>query len=117
VILNGCETYSSGWAGAFGVPFSANGTTDFVADYQFVGRTPRAFVGWTAEAIIPSGGDITGFKHAQYGEALGYLFYDWMSGFPLYLCLEDFADVATGDGFTDQDKWKISGCVDLTRGD
>jgi hypothetical protein len=45
VFLDGCDTYSPRWARAFGIPFSPNGSQCTVADYQAIGRDPRAFVG------------------------------------------------------------------------
>lgn len=115
VILNGCETYSSLWSGAFGIPFSSEGSTNFVLDYQFTGRMPRAFVGWTNTVELPFGLDVGGAAHTAYGEALGQLFSKWMAGYPLEYCLDFFADKADEHDFDGHDSWRISGCVDLTR--
>lgn len=116
VILNGCETYGSDWATSFGIDFSPSGSTNIVLEYQFVGRKPQAFVGWTAEGEVPDF-DTTGLAHAQFGQAQAELFSRWMGGFPLDLCLEFFGETAVGFGFQGQDKWKISGCADLKRHD
>lgn len=116
-ILNGCETHSPLWAGAFGIPFSPEGSTNPVSEYLFAGREPRAFVGWEKEGELPDAGLGAALSHAEYGEALSCFFSYWMSGFPLEICLDQFAAVATGYGFAGQDSWKISGCTDLTRGD
>jgi hypothetical protein len=115
VILNGCETYSSIWAGVFGIPFSSETSTNTVLDYQYTGQGPRAFVGWDDVIKIPFGWDPFGIGHAQYGEALGELFSDWMSGYPLDFCVDSFADRALSYGYTGNDTWRISGCTDLTR--
>lgn len=117
VILNGCTTYSSDWADAFGIDFTPGGSASVVLEYQFLGRSPQAFVGWTAEVVVPGSFDPTGLSHTKYSLALAELFSRWMGGFPLDICLDFFGDSATGNGFTDQDKWKISGCVDLQRND
>lgn len=115
VILNGCETYSSLWAGVFGIPFSSETTTNIVLDYQYTGQMPRAFVGFTEIIKIPFNFDPTGIGHAQYGLALGELFSKWMAGYPLDFCLDSFADTALYYGYTGNDSWRISGCTDLTR--
>jgi len=116
VILNGCQTYSSLWAGCFGIPYSSGMSTNIVLEYQFTGQMPRAFVGWTNDVIkIPFGWDPTGIGHLQYGLALGELFSKWMEGFPLDFCVDSFADRALSYGYTGNDSWCISGCVDLTR--
>ena len=119
VVLNGCQTDGDQWARSFGVTYDPVGTTNYVPYYQYVGRSPRAFVGWTKENEAPGGWDVTlgGYAHAEFGTALGALWSDWMNGFPLITCLGDFADSATNNGFVGQDSWHISGCVDLQRGD
>jgi hypothetical protein len=116
VILNGCETYGSFWAGAFGIDFASAGSSNTTLDYQFTGRMPRAFVGWTGQGEVPDN-DFTGGAHAGYGEALAELFGYWMAGFPLDFCVDAFADKALANGFDGQDTWKISGCPDLQRRD
>lgn len=117
VILNGCSTYHADWANAFGIDFSEQGSTNIVLEYQFTGRKPQAFVAWSEDVVVPRAGDVGGSVHAQYALALGELFSRWMGGFPLEVCMDFFADTATGYGFTNQDSWKISGCVDLRRYD
>lgn len=121
-ILNACNTYSPGWAGAFGVDFSANGSPNSTADYTAVGRTPRAFVGWTKVIGIPGGNDLfyEGELDAEYGQAWGYMFSDWMAGYPLNYCMSQFSSSALGSEpilFENADAWEISGCVDLERGE
>jgi hypothetical protein len=54
VILNGCNSYSSEWANAFGIDFSKGGSLNTVLEYQFTGRTAQAFVGWDAEVKVPT---------------------------------------------------------------
>lgn len=115
VILNGCETYSSLWAGVFGIPFSSQTSTNIALDYQYTGQMPRAFVGWNDVIRLPFGWDPTGIGHAQYGLALGELTSKWMAGYPLDFCLDFFSDMALSYGYTGNDSWSISGCVDLTR--
>ncbi len=117
VILNGCDTYHAGWANAFGIDFSETGSTNIVLEYQFTGRKPQAFVAWTDQGLCPGAFDSGGIAHAQYGSALSELFSRWMGGYPLDICMDFFADTATGYGFTNQDKWRISGCSDLKRHD
>lgn len=58
VILNGCETYSKGWADAFGVDFSPGGTTNTVLHYYQQRRQSQAFVGWTASVEVPGAAGI-----------------------------------------------------------
>jgi hypothetical protein len=115
VILDSCETYDSLWANVFGVDFSAGGSPYTTADYDDAGRPPRAFVGWTQLVYLPTSGDFSGLKHAQYAEAIGYLFGYWMDGYPLYYCLDQFTTDALSNDFTGAASWKISGCVDLQR--
>ena len=115
VILNGCETYDAGWVNAFGIDYSMLGSTNIVLEYQFFGREPRAFVGWTAQIDVPR--FAISVVHAQYALALSELFSKWMGGFPLDFCVDSFADSAIGYGFSLQDKWMISGCLDLRRND
>ncbi|MGH7976029.1 MAG: Ig-like domain-containing protein, partial [Limisphaerales bacterium] len=124
VILNGCQTYSYIWASAFGIDYSANNSSDLVSDYTLAGRQPRAFVGWTKEIGVPGYNDIPyeGMLDADYGEALGVMFQEWMAGYPIYQCVEDFSDqalllVPLPHLFENVDSWKISGCYDLERGD
>lgn len=117
VILNGCSTYHPDWANAFGIDFSKEGSTDIVLEYQFTGRKPQAFVGWTVDVDVPPSHPLSSGAHAEYALALGEMFSRWMGGFPLETCLDFFADTATSYGFTGQDKWRISGCYDLTRYD
>jgi hypothetical protein len=117
VILDACQTYDLMWANVFGIDFSANGSLNTVADYEDVGRPPRAFVGWTQTVFLPTVGDSSGLAHAQYAEALGYLFGYWMDGYPLDYCLDQFTTDALSNDFTGAASWKISGCIDLERGD
>ena len=116
-VLNGCETYGPLWAGAFGIDFSDATSTNSILDYQFTGRVPRAFVGWTKENLVPNGADIGGLVHGQFGEALAELWSNWMAGAPLDICLDAFSDSAMSDGFDGQDSYRISGCYDLRRSD
>lgn len=118
-ILNGCKTYSDGWVNAFGIDYSPGGSTNIVLEYQFTGRTPQAFVGWSEDVEIPTALDagLGWLKHAEYSQALAEMFSQWMSNYPLEFCLDSFADTAIGYGFTGADKWKISGCTDLQRQD
>lgn len=119
VLINGCQTYGNLWANSFGIDFSADTSTTSVSDYQSVGRSPRAFVGWTNQNTVPGGGDVLtgGLYHAEFGNALAALWSDWMAGFPLYLCLDDFSEEATQTySFPGQDSFRISGCFDLQRG-
>jgi hypothetical protein len=76
-------------------------------------------VGWAANIHVPSNFDVGQFEDAQYAEALGYMFNDWMSGYPLNYCLGDFSNNALNStpAFTGADSWEISGCYDLQRGD
>lgn len=115
VILNSCEGYSDLWSHAFGIDFSAGGSHDTAADYDAVHRPKRAFVGWTKTIFLPTAGDTSGLKHAQYASALGTLFGLWMDGYPLKYCMQYYTISATANGFTGADSWKISGCVDLQR--
>jgi hypothetical protein len=118
VILTACETYSSDWAGAFGIDFSANGSSLTAADYANAGRQPRAFVGWTKQIFLPTSGDSSGLAHAQYASALQALFGNWMEGYPLDYCMDQFNAVADSYGFTGAngaDSWKISGCIETQR--
>jgi hypothetical protein len=116
-ILNGCQTYSSAWSQTFGVDYSATNSTDTALAYQYTGRSPRAFVGWTNLTEVPSILDYNGGLHAQFGVALAELFSNWMAGAPLDFCLDMFADTATSYGFSGHDSWCISGCCDLRRYD
>ena len=119
----GCETYCAAWAGAFGVDFSANGSSDSVQSYEYVGRAPRAFVGWTEKIGEPGGYTelaYQGLLDAEYAEALQHLFIDWMDGYPLSACMNDYSLTATylePFYFQNAASWKISGCYDLERGD
>lgn len=122
VILNGCETYSALWAGVFGIQFSATTSTEMTLDYLNTDRTPRAFVGWTTTVdmpemvrILPHLGCDWPTAHLRYGNALGQLFTSWMSGYPLDVCVDNFATTAASYSFRGQDSWCISGCYDLTR--
>jgi hypothetical protein len=122
VILNACETYDHNWAGAFGIDFSANGSSDSVDDYEYVGRIPRAFVGWSKEIGVPGDNDLfwEGLLDAEYGDALNALFNYWMAGYPLYVCMSEFSSNALDfqpSLFQNADSWKISGCYNLRRGD
>ena len=116
VILNGCETYASLWSGAFGIDFSPNGSTATTGQYLYAGRAPRAFVGWTDQIDVP---DLPGWwqfdVNPEYSEALALLFYNWMQGNYLQYSLNQFASRAAQNGFSNADKFKISGCSDLTR--
>jgi Bacterial Ig domain/Bacterial TSP3 repeat len=119
-ILNACNTYSPGWSGAFGVDFSANGSSDSAADYADVGRTSRAFVGWTKVIGIPGGNDLLygGQLDEEYGEAWGTMFNYWMAGYPLNYCMSQFSSTALSEEpflFLNADSWQISGCYDLQR--
>ncbi len=115
VVLDGCETYSSFWAGVFAVPFSPNGSTNISLDYQFTGRMPRAFVGWTNTVEVPFDFDPTGLYHARYGLVLDELFSKWMAGYPLDFCIDSLAEQAAYYDFDGYDSWRISGCIDLHR--
>lgn len=84
-------------------------------EYQYTGQMPRAFVGWTDVINLPFGFDPSGLAHAEYGQALGQLFSKWMAGYPLEYCMDFYADTALSYGFSGNDSWRISGCVDLTR--
>jgi catechol 2,3-dioxygenase len=117
-VLMGCETYEQTWANAFGVTFSANGTADSTASYVNVGRQPNAFVGWTKLIFLPGGADVTGYYHTEYANVVGTLFGDWMAGYSLNSCMDDFNATASLYGFTGSDgadAWKISGCYDLQK--
>jgi hypothetical protein len=121
-ILNACDTYTPGWSSAFGVDFSANGSSDSAADYVGAGRSQRAFVGWTKKIGIPGGNDLLfgGLLDAEYAQALGYLFGDWMDGYPLDYCMGQFSSSALASEptyFQNADSWQISGCYDLERND
>ncbi len=120
VILNGCYTYSSDFANAFGIDFTPPGNQiNSVATYNALARFPRAFVGWTDTIDVPAHNWLFGIgdstQHAKYAEALAVLFSDWMSGQPLFVCLSDFGDRATANGFEGARSYAISGCVDLRR--
>jgi Bacterial Ig domain len=117
-VLLGCETYQPTWANAFGVTFSANGTTDSSASYENVGRQPNAFVGWTKLVFLPSANDFSGLEHSEYENVVATLFGDWMAGYPLNSCMDDFNATASSYGFTGSngaDSWQISGCYDLQK--
>ena len=119
-ILNACQTYSPSWAGAFGVEFSANGSPYSSADYDAVGRSKRAFVGWTKKIGVPGGFDPGGLLNAEYGVAWGQMFSYWMAGYPLNYCMSQFSSTALNEeslSFINADSWSISGCYDLQRGD
>ena len=117
VVLNGCQTDGDLWPRSFGIDYDPPGTTNYVPWYQATGRSPRAFIGWTKENYAPGAGDVTGLAHAEFGDASGALWSDWMRGFPLNLCIEDFTNSAIQNGFAGQDSHHISGCVDLKRGE
>jgi hypothetical protein len=119
VILNGCKTYEAGWANAFGIDYSAAGSTNIVFEYLLTGRPPQAFVGWQGNVVVPTPADaaLGWLKHAEYSQALAELFSRWMSYYPLEFCLDFYADTAIGYGFSEADTWKISGCTDLQRHD
>jgi hypothetical protein len=117
VVINGCQTDGDLWPRSFGIDYDPPGTTNYVPWYQATGRSPRAFIGWTKENYAPGAGDFTGLAHAEFGDALGALWSDWMRGFPLNLCIEDFTNSAIQNGFAGQDSYHISGCVDLQRGE
>lgn len=117
VVLDGCEAYSPLWAGAFGIPFSSETSTNIVLEYQYSGRTPRAFVAFTNTVLIPNAVDVFGQTHTEFGLALGRLWSDWMAYYPLEFCIDDFEITAMNYGFDGHDSWKISGCIDLRRGD
>ena len=114
VILNGCETYGAEWANAFGIDFSASGSTNNVTAYLTQGRQSQAFVGWTKGVEVPSGFASTGL-HQEYAEGLAYLFAGWMEGFPLNVCLSDYAEKMDEHNFDDHDSYRISGAYDLFR--
>jgi len=120
VILNACHTYSQDWCKAFGVDFDPNGSVTSTALAGLVGRNKQAFVGWPIN-IQPAAYDPTGLIYAQYSTGLSILTSEWMAGYPLYQCMQDFGDymsTALGfTGFSGQNQWKISGCFDLRRGD
>jgi hypothetical protein len=119
-ILAACDTYTAGWAGAFGVEFSTSTSTDSVYDYADVDRPQRAFVGWDKKIYVPGWNDVSGLLHAEYAQALGQLFGYWMAGYPLNYCMQKFSDNALASEpyyFKNSDAWKISGCYDLQRTD
>ncbi len=117
VVLNGCETYSSDWANAFGIDFSPQGSSTLTPTYLSAGRTPRAFVGWTKQIDVPNRlGSWVGYE-TEYAEGLGQLFYNWMQGSFLTYSLNQYATTMTSHGFANHDSWKISGCANLTRAD
>ena len=87
VVINGCQTDGDLWPRSFGIDYDPPGTTNYVPWYQATGRSPRAFIGWTKENYAPGAGDVTGLAHAEFGDALGALWSDWMRGFPLNLCI------------------------------
>lgn len=115
VILNGCETFSTLWAGAWGI----ESTPGAYSEYSYIGRVPRAFVGWTKEVGVPSQLKdfvFDGVLDEEYGNCLGSMFLAWMEGFPLDQCISIFSyDATTTEPlyFINQDSWEISGCVDL----
>jgi hypothetical protein len=117
VVLNACQSDSEQWSHSFGIDYDQIGTTNYVPWFKASGRTPRAFVGWSKENIVPDQRDVECTGHAEFGEALGALWSEWMANFPLETCLQDFAQIATNYNFTGQDSWHISGCVDLQRND
>jgi hypothetical protein len=124
VILNGCQTYSFMWASAFGIDYSAGGSSDLVSDYDAAGRQPRAFVGWTKLIGVPGNNDLAyeGILDADYGDALGVMCGEWMEGYPIYQCVGDYSTqalylVPLQYLFQNVDSWQISGCYDLQRGD
>lgn len=112
-IISGCETYSAAFANAFGVDFETSST--FV--YNLLGRTPRAFVGWTTQIKAP--GVFLGIDaglHVKYAEALATMNSYWMSGADLQTSLIEFADKAQANGFgTEVWDFEIAGCEDLVR--
>jgi hypothetical protein len=119
-ILDACDTYTWDWASAFGVEFSATSSTDSVYDYAYVDRPQRAFVGWDKKIGVPGATDFSGLLHAEYAQALGYLFGDWMAGYPLNYCMNAFTTSALNSEpyyFQQAYAWKISGCYDLQRTD
>ncbi len=115
VILNGCETFSELWSDAWGI----ESTPGSFAEYNNIGRVPRAFVGWTKECGVPGQRNDTlfdGVLDEEYGNCLGDLFLSWMEGYPLNQCMSIFSyDATTTEPiyFINQDSWNISGCVDL----
>jgi len=64
--------------------FFCHGSSDSAADYAYVGRPQRAFVGWTKKIGVPGGNDLFfgGLLDAEYAQALGMLFGSWMEGYP-----------------------------------
>ena len=53
VIMDGCESYSSDWANAFGFAFTPNGSHYTVNDYYNFQTDPRAFVAWPTKVQAP----------------------------------------------------------------
>lgn len=116
-IFDGCRTYSDIWPKALGIDPSPSMSTNTVLEYQLFGRSPRAFVGFTNDTMVPTVLDFGGIGHAQFGLALGELFGNWMGGAPLDICMDAFADKAENYGFHGHDSWCISGCYDMKRFD
>lgn len=125
VILDGCETWSSEWADAFGIDFNPGGSTYTVQNFTSRGLNPQAFVGWDPTTPAPMTPD--GVVWVQ--DALFYLWAYWQLGYPLDECLQQYAYYLVDvHGFNDDGDWlgigangipdykeyKISGCVDLT---
>ena len=46
---------------------------------------------------------------------VSYLFAGWMEGFPLNVCLSDYAEKMDEHNFDDHDSYRISGAYDLFR--
>jgi len=131
VILDSCDSFSSGWAAAFGIPAIMNSTESEFAKY---GRDPQAFVAWESDTPLPT---LTPDIEA-WGSCVRDLNAKWMLGFPLYACMNTYvydllsysgtylpiflmpSDNPEYDGEFDVDKpyaladFNYYGCVDLS---
>jgi len=126
VFLDGCNTYSKKWANAFGVPFSANGSPWTSADFQAVGRAPRAFVGMTQSVMAPTQGWVE-WQWDIFFQAHAALIDSWMGGETIQQSMLEYRYTMifyNVFGFTGARQyadrgysWQISGCPDLTKRD
>jgi len=124
VIMDGCESYSSDWANAFGFAFTPNGSHYTVNDYYNFQTDPRAFVAWPTKVQAPDSlqkptlfSSVNDPESIQkYGSSLEDLMEAWQERYPLNVCIDIFVADLNYYGFTylyEYNYYKISGCVDL----
>lgn len=131
VILDGCNSFSTSWANAFGIPTILNST---VAEFTGNGIQPQAFVAW--ECDLPF--QLFSSDISAWGSCVRSLNAMWMMGRPLYICMNAYTVglVSYGgifDGLSDYQRmpwpwhntggnpipysemdYRIYGCIDLS---